>query len=407
MRPLVRIALRNVLRNRRRSLITLSAVFLAVGFMTAVRGLLNGLQASIREAVIASQTGALQVHKKGFAKSLQAPLDLDIPADEAFLARIRAVEGVVEVAPRIPFGGMVNANDRTVFSLMQALDPAREAKVCPQRFDVLGEGQPLDNAATDGADLSQELLRRVGAKLGATVAILTNDKDGVLNAMDVRATGQLGSSALPLPDQKVVFVTLAAAQSLLRMEGRATEIAVSVRDVDRVDAIAKQLQAALGPEYEVATWREIAPFVDDVIRLQNLMLSIVAAVFGMIALVGIAVTMLMNVLERTREVGTMMAIGVKRDQILALFLLESVFLGIAGVVAGASAGGAFVLRFGGASGLAFPIPGTGKPLVVHTFLTAPYLAGVLLLATAGAVGAAVLPAWWASRMRPVEALAHA
>ena len=377
MFTLIRIALRNVLRNRRRSLITLSAVFLAVGIMTMVRGVLNGLQASIREAVIATQTGALQVHKKGFSKSLQAPIDLDLPADEAFLGKIRAVPGVVEVAPRIPFGGMVNANDKTVFSLFQALDPVREPRVCPQRWDVLGEGTPLDAKVEDGAAISDELLKRLGVALGGGAALLTNNKDGTLGAVDVKATGRLGSTALPLPDQRVVFVPLALAQKLLLMEGRATELVVSVRDVSQVDAIARAVQAALGDEYEVQTWRELAPFVDDVIRLQNIMLTIIAGIFGLIALVGIAVTMLMNVLERIREVGTMMALGVRRQQILVMFLFESMLLGIAGVVSGGGAGGAFVLWFGGSAGMKIPIPGTGKPLLIHTFVTAPYVLAVL------------------------------
>ena len=91
MFALFRIALRNVTRNRRRSMITLSAVFLALTVMVGVRGLLNGLQATIREGVIYGQTGALQIHKKGFLKSMQPGLDLDIPADEAFITKIRAV----------------------------------------------------------------------------------------------------------------------------------------------------------------------------------------------------------------------------------------------------------------------------------------------------------------------------
>lgn len=407
MAPLIRIALRNVLRNRRRSLITLSAVFLAVGVMTAVRGVLNGLQAAIRETVIATQTGALQVHKKGFARSLQAPIDLDLPADEAFLGKIRAVPGVVEAAPRIPFGGMVNANDKTVFSIFVALDPAREPRVCPQRWDILGEGKPLDVAVEDGAALSDELLKRLGVPLGGTAALLTNNKDGTLGAVDVKATGRLGGVALPLPDQRVVFVPLALAQKLLLMEGRATEIAISVKDPAKVDEVARALQAALGDEYEVATWGQIAPFVDDVIRTQNIMLTIVAAIFGIIALVGIAVTMLMNTLERTREVGTMMALGVRRRQILVMFLLESMLLGIAGVLAGGSAGGGFILRFATGAGLAIQIPGSNKPLLIHTFVTAPYVGAVLAVAALGATAAAFLPAWWASRLRPVEALAHA
>src|SRR5579871_952414 len=113
MLPLIRIALRNVLRNRRRSLITLFAVFLSLAVMVFIRGFLNGMQATIREGVIYGQVGALQVHKKGYLAAMQGGLDLDLPADEAFLGKIRAVPHVRDATARIPFGGMVNANDQT------------------------------------------------------------------------------------------------------------------------------------------------------------------------------------------------------------------------------------------------------------------------------------------------------
>src|SRR5437899_12584054 len=101
-----RIALRNVLRNRRRSLITFFAVFLALGVMVAIRGFLNGLQASFREAIVLGQTGALQIRHKGALRSVSPSLGDDVPADDAFLAKIRAVPGVTAAAARIPFGGM-------------------------------------------------------------------------------------------------------------------------------------------------------------------------------------------------------------------------------------------------------------------------------------------------------------
>src|SRR5262249_25424000 len=111
MGSLLRIALRNVLRNRRRSLITFFAVFLALGVMVAIRGLRNGLQASFRETIVLGQTGALQVRHKGALKSVAPSLTDDVPADDGFLAKVRAVPGVKAASGRIMFGGMVNAND--------------------------------------------------------------------------------------------------------------------------------------------------------------------------------------------------------------------------------------------------------------------------------------------------------
>lgn len=408
MLVLLRIALRNVIRNRRRSLLTLVAVFLATGLMVASRGVLNGLQASIKEGVVNAQTGAVQIHKKGFLTTLQTtPLELDIPADEEFLARIRAVPGVTAAAARIPFGGMINVGDNTLFSLLFAFDPVAEPRVCPQRFDIVDAGRPLDARTPDGVALSAELLRRFGARQGDKVTLISGDRDGVLNAADVTVTGVLGRSALPTPDQKVAYLTLSQAQSLLRMEGRCTEIAVATARIAEADEVAVRLRAVLGPEYEVVTWHDVAAFVDDVVALQDIVITVIGYILLIVALIGIANTILLNVLERTREIGTMVSLGLRRRQLLALFLLEAALLGLLGCLAGASAGGLFVWHFGSGAGIPIQIPGTGRPLLVHTFVTAPYLAAVLGVVLLGTQLSALYPAWWASRLRPVQALSHA
>ncbi len=406
MIALVRIALRNVLRNRRRSLLTLSAVFISVGVMVSVRGLLNGLHGSIRDGVIQGQTGAIQIHRKGYLKSVQgAALDLDLPADDAFLARLAAVPGVTAVAPRIAFGGMANANDQTVVSLFMAFDPAREPRVCPARGDAITDGKPLSPEVPDGADLSTELVRRIGVKKGATVALLTNDQEGVLNAVEVKVAGLMGEGTLPMPDKKVAFMPLAVAQELLRMPGRATEIAVAVADLDRLGEIVPRVAAVAGPDLEVATWREVAKFVDQLIHIQDFSLNAVSYTFAFIALLGIANTMLMNVMERRREIGTMMSLGLRRIHILALFLVEAALLGLAGGVAGAGLGLAFVLHFN-ATGIALTNVGSSARMLLHPWVSIPWVLAVFAVAAVGAALAALYPAWRASRLRPIEALAQ-
>ena len=406
MRSLLRVALRNVMRNRRRSLLTLSAVFLAVGVMVSVRGLLNGLHASIREGVIYGQMGALQVHRKGFLKAVQAsPLDLDLPADDAFIARITAVPGVTGAAPRINFGGMINANDITVFALFFALDPVREPGVCPRRKDAVAGGKLLDPALPDGADLSNELIKRIGAKAGDKVVLLTNDHEGVLNATEVSIIGNL-SMSMPLPDKKIAYVPLAAAQQLLRMEGRATEIAVAVDHLEHIEEIRTRLAAAVGPEYEVSTWHEVASFIDELVAMQNLFIGIILYTFLFIALLGIANAMLLNVLERTREIGTMMAVGMRRRQILMLFLLEAALVGLVGGVGGAAVGGGIVGYYH-STGLSFTVPGSTAKIPITPFITASYILFTFALAAGGAALSALYPAWMASRLRPIEALSRA
>src|SRR6185436_19748940 len=130
--------------------------------------------------------------------------------------------------------------------------------------------------------------------------------------------GAYGQPGLPLADKKFGFVPVAFAQELLRLEGRATEIAVAVHRVEDIDRVKPLLQAAVGDEYEVATWHDIATFYDDAVAAQNTVLNFIAGIFLFIALLGVTNTMLMSVLERTREIGTMMSVGVRRRQILGL-----------------------------------------------------------------------------------------
>lgn len=406
MRQLLRIALRNVARNRRRSLLTIAAIFLGVGVMLSMRGLLNGLQSSLKEGVIYARTGALQVHKAGYMKLVVgAPLSLDLPADEAFLAKIRAVPHVTAAAPRILFGGMVNANDTTVFAMVTALEPAAEYQVCPRRKDELTEGALLRPDDKAGAVLAGELARRIGLTLGGTGALLSGDQDGVLNGVDVRLAGLNGLPAAPGMESKIMAIPLALAQELLRMPGRATEIAVGIDDLSHLPGVKTALQAALGPAYEVHDWHDIAGAVEDALKAQDALLSIVAGIFFFVALIGIANTMLMNVLERTREIGTMMAVGVRRRQILQLFLFEAALLALVGASAGALAGQA-VVQYLSAQGLHIKGP-AGGPLYLYPSLTLSYSAAIVLAAAVGAALSALYPAWKAARMRPVEALTHA
>lgn len=403
---LLLIAFRNVLRNRRRSLITFLAVFLALTVMVGIRGFLNGLQATIRESVIDGQTGALQIHKKGFLKNVHAsPLEMDIPAGPELLAKITAVKGVKAASARIMFGGMANANDTTAFAMFTAIDPVNELKVCPRRLEMISSGKTLVQAGPASSIFTPELAANLGIKLGQKAALLTNDHDGVMNALEVEYAGVYGQAGLPLPDKKLGFVPLAFAQELLRMEGRATEIVVGVDHLSdaEVDALKPVLQQVVGPELEVATWHEVASFVDDAIAAQNFTLNLIAGIFMFVALLGIANTMLMSVLERTREIGTMMSVGVKRRQILSLFLLEAALLGLLGGILGAAAGGSFILYYG-SKGIVLKFAGMTAPLVVYPTATAGYILYILALAAGGAALAALWPSLRASRLRPVEAL---
>lgn len=411
MRSIVTIALRNILRNTRRTLLTLAALVVGVGVMVGVRGLLNGLHDSMIDTVTKGQTGALQVHRKGYlANVLSEPLGLDLPADAAFLGKIKAVPHVTGVAPRIRFAGMLNLRDQTLFVALTAADPVLEFAVCPKARDVLtAGGQAFLGTRSDDAMVVTEQLASGfqppgGGKpdLSGQAAVLAPDKDGVLSGENARIVGQLQLNSPG--EKKVAMVTLALAQRLLKMEGRATELAVSVDDLENLPAVVADLQRSLGPQYEVHAWDDVAVFFKDIVYRQNVILSLIATVFLILMLLGVANTMLMSVLDRTREIGTMMALGVRRGRIVLLFLFEAATLGILGGIAGSAVGSVFVWWLGRRS-IQVPLPTSTVPFVVRPFVTLPYVLSIVAVAGAGALLFAVYPAWRASRLRPVQALA--
>jgi putative ABC transport system permease protein len=419
MWTLLRIAIRNVTRNRRRTLITLAALLVGVGVLVSIRGLMNGLQHAFVDGVTRAQSGAIQVHRKGYMKNvLSAPITMDFATEEV-LRKVRATPGVVAATPRITFPGMASMGDQTLFMQAIAIDPKTEFEVCPRRSEPFeagthfGDGPrppaadakpddppPLD----DGVVLAAKLAKGIGATNNALGALLAPDRDGALSGENMHMVGKTTVS-LPGAESRIAIVPLALAQRLLKMEGRATEVAISVKDVDHPEPIAAALEKELGPEYEVHTWDKIATFVKEALGRQDFIVNLIGVVFMLLMLLGVANTMLMSVLERTREVGTMMAVGVRRQSILAMFVMESLMLGLLGGLAGVGAGEAVIQVIAHRGGFRMHPPGSTSTFLVMPFLTLPYLALIVGVATVGATVFGLYPAWRASKLRPVEALA--
>ncbi len=407
MNPLLSMAFRNVLRNRRRTLITLAAVTIGVAAVGTIRGVLNGLQGNIIKGSIETTLGALQIHRTGYlANVMSTPLSMDFEADEALLSKVRGVKGVTAVAPRIQFAGTLTLSvpegqeqPEALFFAAVAVDPKLEPAVTPQRSKLFTEGTVLDETHVV---LGDALAAAFGAKRESEAVLLAPDRDGSLNGELAQVGGAM--RAMMPGEMKIAVVPLSLAQRLLRMEGRITELAVGVDDVNRLPQIAAELRAALGPQFEVHLWNELAPERKTIMGIQDGISVIVSIVFVMLMLLGVANTMLMSVLERTREVGTMMAVGVTRASVMTLFLLEALVLGVLG-----AAGGLLLmvgLTFGLAQrGITFTPPSATMSMEIFPFLTFGFTAGVLLTAVGGAVLFALYPAFRASRLRPVQALA--
>jgi putative ABC transport system permease protein len=401
---LLRLAARNVLRNRARSALTLGAIFFGVALTVLLAAFGNGLGTLMANDSVYAKLGAIQIHRKGYAvEKDNQPLKLDMPEGETLEARIRAVPGVMAASPRLVFGGLISNGSESTMFVARAVDPSKESATLPWAGrDVSGQAINAD-APTRGV-IGAELAQAMAVAADGSVILQATTQGGQQNALDLDIGGTLDNASI-FESKRLLHVPLRWAQNLLRMPGRVTEYAVRVADLDRLDRVAADLRAALGDGYEVETWRQLLPNLADIIAFQRVIIAIVSMIFLVIVVFGVVNTMVMSVMERTREIGTMMALGMRRTPIGVLFLMEAAILATAGAGLGAALARGLVALLAARGGFPFAAPGSRTahyslvPVIPPTIIALAVAASIL-----GALAAALYPAWKATRLRPVEAL---
>lgn len=397
------LALRNVGRNKARSALTVGAIFFSVMVTTLLSSLVGGMRHMMMDDLIKGRTGALQIHRKGYFDVREnQPLELDMEQGGELQRRIEAVPGVAAVAPRIAFAGMVNNGSSATIFLGQAISPEEERRVVPLATRTVA-GTPVGSEAPNGGVVGAGLAEALGVEVGGTLVLQATTQESRENALDLDVGG-LDHDSSPLESKRMIFVPLAYAQELLGMEGRVTEYAVAVTDRDRIDEVAARVRQALGDGFEVHTWDELRPGLLDLLDLQRAILGFIAAVFLAISVIGVVNTMVMSVMERTREIGTMMAVGVRREQIRTLFLLEAAAQAVIGAALGIVGGVGIAAAIIARGGIPIAEPGTTIPLRLVPVISPVFVVAVVLAATLGAMAAALWPALRAARLRPVDAL---
>ena len=429
MKNIFKIAYRNLLRYTRRTLLTSSLIALGVALVIVFGGVGEAFRGGVIEIITGSNLGHLQLHKKGYIGSMDnLPLDLVIGGKglEKVRAALAAHPEVLAYSERIRFGAMISNFASTTNMRLTAVLPERESLTCPDLPGRIteGDGGPETFVKPGHIVLPQNIAAGLGFKVGDEVVLVANNKDGSVNGLSFRLSGI--SENILGPQGKDGFIHLDDARTLLRIDGEEiTEIAVTLKDFDKLNAVAaalkKELAAPAGPGkpgdaaqqagqpgrgagagLEVHTWEDLSPFA-SIARMVTLLIVVVRLVLVFIVLVSVLNVMMMSVYERVGEIGTMASIGVQPGRILALFLTEGLLLGLFSGVIGAAAGSAILLLL---RAMKIPFTFGNMDLVLSPSVPAGEVGLALAVVILISALASLQPARKASRMEPVDALRH-
>lgn len=397
------IAWRDLGRNRRRSLLTLLAVGLGLALLMMLNGLVAGVVEDTVQNAVRFQTGHLQLRAEAYEPEMASllPADLlDRPDEQA--ARAAALDEVIEAAPVLWAVGFLNTAEESVGVQINGIDPG-SAVYDPMRESMV-EGRFLAADDREGVVVGQSMAGTLGLQVGRKVSLTVVNADGRSEEGTFELVG-LMKTGIGIYDSGSVWMPLAKAQAFTGARGRASAIVVHLEDQEDADRVGASLAA---PGLDVVTWREMNGVLVDTMRTANSYYRILDAIVMLVVATIIANTLLMAVFERIREIGILSALGMKRGQVLQLFLLEGLMLALGGVAVGLVLGSLGVawlatrgIYFGDVSGMTGAlamgstmygrfVPGTFAWLAVATV-------AVILLAS-------LYPAWFASRLQPVDAL---
>lgn len=397
-------ALRNVTRQYRRSLFGISAVAFGVVALLLAAGFIEWIFWATREGTIQNGLGHVQVMRTGYLADGHAdPWRFLMPQSSAAKEAIEKFAGVRIMAPRLAFNGIISHGDASVSFIGEGLDPEKELEASNSL--VVASGENLSSAVPKGVLLGRGLADNLGVKVGDTVVLMSNTPTGGVNAVECTVRG-LFTTASKAYDDSALRLPLPLTQKLLRVSGVHRWILVlddTQLTTPTTDALREQFR---GSGLDFVPWYDQADFYNKLVALLSNQLGAVRLIIAVIIVLSISNTMMMNVLERTAEIGTCLAIGRSTRQILRQFIFEGLSIGLIGGALGLALS---VMLASLISYIGIPMPpppGMSQGYSGEILLTVPMAANTLLLALATTLLASVYPAWKASRLEIVDALRH-
>jgi len=397
------LAWRNLWRNHRRTLIMLAAVSVGVWAMIFMTSLIRGMVNDMLRDGIQALPGLVQVHNPFFRDDPSVNNLLAIDATEASAALTRA--GIERFSSRVRVPAIVSSERESRGVTLVGVDPAEEASIAAIGSEIVA-GRALESLDDNGVVLGQALARQLETEVGKRVVLMSQDPDNEVVDRGFRVVG-LFTASLEAQEQAFAFAARRTAQEMLRIDDGISEIAVMGEDYRDVEPLLQQVRSVMSPSDEALPWTQFDAYLGSMMSVMDGFVLVWIVVVFLALSFGLVNTLVMAVFERVREIGLMLALGMRPASILGQILVESVFLLALGLTIGNVLAYASILPL--RDGIDISIVAEGMEMFGASSMLYPDLtlqdvitANVVVLILGFL--ASLSPAWRASRYEPVRAL---
>lgn len=344
-----KLALRNLSRNKWRSVLTAGGVAVAVGLMLWTMSFINGWMNAIVQGTTALTSLQVQIERTDYVEDSAIYHAFSLP--DAFLTTLDARPDIIAATPRLNLYGLIGNEDRSQVARIIGVDPEREAAATPITRAVIS-GEWLTPAADDQPSsnkvvLGEGLARQLKVGVGDELVVFLEAADGSLgnDLLTVQGIVRTGNTGL---DRQAAYVHLADAQFLAALDDQVHEIALRTGDPSRAEAVAAALapsiqQADFPEPMTVRPWQAVQPQMAEMLEVSSAANWLLYLIIYLVASLGILNTQRMSALERRREFGVLLAIGVTPKLLFRIVVAETVVLGLVGALAGTVLGVALSL----------------------------------------------------------------
>lgn len=326
---IIRLAWKNLWRNKSRTLITVAAIFFAVILSTIAESLKQGVFENLVKNVVGFYTGYIQVHKTGYQD--EQILDNSFERTSKIESAISSSNRITTVSPRLEAFGLASSEEVTKGCMIIGISPEEENSITDLKNRMTSGNYLSDHDLS--VLLAEGLAGRLKLNVGDTIILIGQGYHGATAAGKYRVKGILKFGSPQLND-KVMYMSLPAAQEFFSAEGMITSYVLSIHSDKELDASAATIKKTIGKNYEVMTWEELLPDIKQHIATDSNNMKVVQGVLYLLICFGIFSTLLMMMLERRFEMGMLVAIGMKRGRLIMLFIAESVLTVLIGCLIG-------------------------------------------------------------------------